>query len=306
MSDLQPGWYDDPAGATGTYRWWDGEGWTRWLSRNRGAAAPAVEPAPAAGPAPGEPASVATAEPAVEASGPAGPVLPPDPLVRLPLAVAVVVGVLLIGVVVVGVVVSASAQGLPSGPAVAPPAKSAARAVGYDTATRAASVGKLKVTLAGAPYVCDSSAQSVLPTLETGLTCNAPVHANYDGKRNTWSATTAVGVLPSALVQGDNLEATARTVFTSARDQFFPREKTTVSGLVAQPTDVGPDVQAVVVAGEVHYRVPKVASRYDRLLVVVVALPDGTRAAVISSRPNDSSAAVKTALQASLDSIAVR
>jgi hypothetical protein len=49
-----------------------------------------------------------------------------------------------------------------------------------------------------------------------------------------------------------------------------------------------------------------VASRYDRLLVVVVALADGTHAVVASSRPDDSGATVQRTLQASLDSITAR
>jgi hypothetical protein len=26
------GWFADPGGKVNTFRWWDGEAWTRWLS----------------------------------------------------------------------------------------------------------------------------------------------------------------------------------------------------------------------------------------------------------------------------------
>lgn len=303
MSDVEPGWHADPAATAGSYRWWDGRAWTRWLSHDQGA--PAPEPAvPGHAPADHAPAVADAADDSPPE--PAAAPLPAEPLVRLPVAVAVVVGVSLVAVVAVGAVVSASAQGVPSGPAAAPPPRSATRAISYDPSTRAASVGRLRLTLAGSPYVCDTSAGAAPPSFETAVVCNAPVHPDYDGRHHDWTATSVVGVVPAALVTAGDLEATGRKVFGSVRGQFFSRETTKVTRLTAQPADLGPGGQAMVVSGEVHYDVPHVASRYDRLLVVVVALADGTHAVVVSSRPDDSGAGVQRTLQASLDSLTTR
>jgi hypothetical protein len=297
VSDPEAGWHADPAGTAGTYRWWDGQAWTRWLSHDQGAPAPDAAEAPSAEPA------VLAQPAAAPASAPEAPAEQP---VRLPVAIAVVVAALVVAVVAVGGVVAASAERLPSGPALAPPARSSSGAVGYNRGTRAVAIGQLKVTLPGSPYLCDSSVGSAPPTFASGVACSAAVHENYDTQGNDWAATVVVGVLPPAFVDAADLKATATKAFGSARGQFFSGDKTTVTEATAEPTELGAGTRAMVVSGEVHYRVPHVASRYDRMLVLVVALPDGTHVVVASSRPDDSGAAMKRALQASLDTITVK
>lgn len=46
MQPTPPGWYWDPQGMPGLFRWWDGEGWTKHVSVVRTAGAP--EPSPSA------------------------------------------------------------------------------------------------------------------------------------------------------------------------------------------------------------------------------------------------------------------
>ncbi|MGH3458045.1 DUF2510 domain-containing protein [Aeromicrobium sp.] len=50
MQPTQPGWYWDPKGMPGLFRWWDGEGWTQHVSviRNVGAPQPGPSGAPSA------------------------------------------------------------------------------------------------------------------------------------------------------------------------------------------------------------------------------------------------------------------
>ncbi|TDT29107.1 DUF2510 domain-containing protein [Naumannella halotolerans] len=50
----EPGWYHDPRGLVGAYRWWDGQAWTDWLSNSEesgppGEAAHSVRPNPLLG-----------------------------------------------------------------------------------------------------------------------------------------------------------------------------------------------------------------------------------------------------------------
>jgi Protein of unknown function (DUF2510) len=56
-----PGWYPDPAGPAGSFRWWDGSAWTGEV---RSATAPGPGPGPAGAPAAGAGAPVADATPA--------------------------------------------------------------------------------------------------------------------------------------------------------------------------------------------------------------------------------------------------
>lgn len=289
MSAPPPGWYADPAGTVAVSRWWDGERWTRWLSTD----ATAPDPTKPASADPGPPAEPL---PAPEES---------DGLVRMPLAVALVVGTLLLAVVAVGAVASATTRGLPSGPAVPPPTRSAGSQVTYNPGSRAASVQDLKVTLPGAPYVCENGPGPALPSFDSVVVCNAPVHENYDGDAD-WSATTGVGVLPASLVVRGDAKATGDRAFASLRGQFFRDTTTTVTKRVAQPTDLAPAGRSVVVSGQVNYTVPGVPSRYDRLLLVVVALSDDRYGIVFSSRPDDTSKAVLTALDASLATVTTK
>lgn len=297
MSAEDPGWYADPSGAAGTHRWWDGAAWTRWLTADPDAAPPGEAPTltPAAGPA-------APAAPAVTtAAVPVGPGPHEGPGVRVPLAVALVVGAVLVAVVGVGAVVSASAERLPSGPAVAPPSPTPARArLVWQPDDNLATVGELRVVLPADPYTCSPSVTTLAPTFDDFVGCSVVVHEDYDGDDGDWTASTGVGLVPDDLVVEDDLKATADRVFSSLRRQSFSETKTTVRDLVASPTDRAPTGRSLLVSGEVAYRVDGLASRYDRVLVVVVQLADGTHAAWFSSRPDDTPAAALEVLDASI------
>jgi hypothetical protein len=50
MQPTPPGWYWDPGNRPGLFRWWDGHGWSEFLSANRSREAPAPLDLPEAGP----------------------------------------------------------------------------------------------------------------------------------------------------------------------------------------------------------------------------------------------------------------
>lgn len=280
MSAPEPGWYADP-GAPSRWRWWDGTAWTGWLTRDP------QDPRPAAA-APSLP-------------GPAA-----EPGVRLPLAVAVVVGALVLAMAAVGAVVSASAQRLPSGPAVAPPTPSTVTpVVQYAPATRTASVAELRWVLPAAPYTCVTEPAARRPAFDQLLLCSAPVHENYEGSAD-WTASTGLGVVsPSLTVPGDP-KATADKLFGSLRGQFFTGERTEVRELVAQRFEGAEPGRATAVSGEVHYDVAGLSSSHDRLVVLVVELADGGYGAWFSSRPDDTPASTLTVLDTSIASLTAR
>lgn len=311
MSAEQPGWYADPSGSRGTFRWWDGRAWTRWLSADAEAAppseAPEAAPVPAAAPA----GAADTTVPAGPAPAPAPAAATPEPVaaeprVGLPLAVAVVTGALLAGVLAVAAVVSASAERLPSGPAVPPPTPSAVvPVVSYDVAARTASVAELRLVLPGAPYTCGTAGQPQQPTFSSVLLCAAPVHENYRGSAD-WTATTGIGVVPEALTVPDDPKATADRVFGSLRGQFFAGQRTEVHKLVAERFAAAPEGAGIAVSGEVHYTVAGVPSRYDRVVVLVVELADGGYGVWFSSRPEDTPEATLAVLDTSIGTLTAR
>ena len=291
----QPGWYADPS-RTAPVRWWDGEQWTRWLSRDPAAAPPGV--APTLTPVePEEPLATAPA-PARRAAA--------EPTVGLPVAVAVVVGTLLVAVVGLGAVARVSEDRLPSGPALAPPAAAAAAPLTFDPATRAASVGELQVMLPGPPYTCSSRPEPFTPAFASVLLCSTAVHEDIDGRGGDWSATAGAGILATDVVVAGDVQQTADQVFAAVRSRFFAQQQTTVTNLGTQPTGLTAAARSTIVTGEVRYRVPGVPSRYDRVVVVVVALADGRYAAVVSARPEKTPTATLDVLDASLASIRVR
>ncbi len=299
MSSQDPGWYGDPSGAAGTYRWWDGAAWTRWLSADADAAPPGEAPTLTPGADPDAPAGAGPAQ--ARTTTVAGPVPHEGPGVRVPLAVAVVLGAVLVAVVAVGAVVSASAERLPSGPAVTPPSPTAARAsLAWQPDDNLATIGELRVVLPAAPYACSPEVTALSPTFTDFVGCSTVVHEDYDDEDGVWSATTGVGLVPDDLVVEDDLKRTADQVFASLRGQFYSGTKTTVRKLVASPTDRAPVGRSILVSGDIGYAIDGLPSRYDRTLVVVVLLADGTHAAWFSSRPDDTPAKAVEVLDASV------
>lgn len=295
------GWYPDPAGQDAAFRWWTGDGWTRWLSLDADA------PPPGVGGPPGEP--ITTLDPA--APGPPSPAPNPEPAttrpagdepaVRWAVAVAVTVGVLLLALVAVGIVVSASTKALPDGPALPPPVVAPA-GVAADLTTRRATVGTVSVTLPAAPYVC-TAPRPAAPIFTSAVACTSVVHENYAGEQD-WAATAGLGVLDDSLVE-DALSTTASNVFDALRESFFSDTATSVTKLNPQRLGDLPTSTVVALTGEVHYQVEGLSSTYDRVVVIVVALEDGRHAAWFSARPDNVSAGTLSSLNTALSTFDV-
>lgn len=190
------GWYADPSGRAETYRWWDGNAWTRWLSDDANA------------PAPDEPGS----------SDPAGGdvfVLDPDhdqPAIRLPLAVGITIGAVILAVILLGVTVSVTEDRLPAGPAIAPPPKQDREVVAlYDGINQSFFAGPVTMKMPGPPYQCDDYPGTLRSGVQNGFRCDFDVHPNYR-ENHSWMADTGFGVLPDAMVVPDDLKSTCEKV----------------------------------------------------------------------------------------------
>jgi Protein of unknown function (DUF2510) len=115
------GWFADPSGKINTFRWWDGQRWTRWLSAD--AAAPDPGPVPrraahrqtAVTAEPPPSAEARLAEP-TDAQPPPQSFASPDPadrVVGLPAAAAIIVGGILLAIIAVGAIISLTADRRP-------------------------------------------------------------------------------------------------------------------------------------------------------------------------------------------------
>ena len=176
----------------------------------------------------------------------------------------------------------------------------------YDASSRTASIEELQLVLPAAPYVCDTTPRSALPTFRSLVVCNAPVHEDYDEDGSDWSATTGLGLVPDSLVVEDSLQLTAAKVFAALRGQFFAGQETTEEKPQRQSWDGAPAGESEARTAEIHYAVDGVPSRYDRTSVLVVALEDGGYGIWFSSRPDDTPEATLAALDASLAGMTTR
>ena len=310
------GWFPDPGGAIGTYRWWDGRGWSRWLSDDVAAGPPAAAPAPlvalAPPPAPvGAPGPAASAVPApapaqAVRTPPSGSAAPVDThAVSVPIAVALVVGVVVVALLVVGLTVVLTEDRIRTGPAAAPPSAPPPAGLLYNVGTRQVRADTVSVVLPGEPYLCETQPGPLKPVLSSGLTCDAAVHRDFAGQRD-WYATSGFGLVESDLVDPDSPTRTAESLFAALRREFFTDTATRVQNLAPVRNEDIPVGKGVFLAGDVHYSVPGLSSRYDRLVVGIFPLPDGRQAAFFSSRPDDTPAATLDAVNRSIATLAAR
>lgn len=293
MSEQTPGWYGDPRGAAGTWRWWDGGRWTGWLSPDASAPPPA-EPAAGPGTEPGT-------EPETTSSTATGG------RVALSVAVLAVVAAVLVGVVVVGLVVWVSEPRLPTGPAVAPPPPQARVAeVTYSGSSRAAEIDEARMVMPGSPYVCAPAPEAKPPAFLSLLSCTMIVHENYNAAGDDAGALVGLGVPePSMIVAGD-LPASARRVFDRLHTAFFYDQETTVGKVTTQKVDLGGAREAYSVYGNIGYDYEGLSSTYDRLFVLVALLDSGDYAVLYSDRPDDLPEATLDVLNQSLNSLTTR
>lgn len=219
--------------------------------------------------------------------------------VAVPAAVGVVVAAVVAALVVVGLVVAITEDRLPTGPALPPPAASAP-SVSFDAPSRVVRYAGVTTRMPGTPYVCPGSPDSVPPLLSSGLLCDAPVHADYDGTSD-WSATAGFGSVADDLVR-PTAAATARAFFDAFRGAGFDNRTTTLGAVTTDQVDLDGRPVALI-SGNVGYTVAGVPSNYDRVLVIVLPVGDGDFAAYVSSRPDDTPEATLDVLNASIDGL---
>lgn len=242
-----------------------------------------------------------------DASTAAAP-LPGEPQVGLPVAVAVVLAAVLLALVVIGAVVSVQPDRVGGGPALAPPAAPVDTYRFSIDRSRRLTYAELTVVLPGAPFTCTPQKDPPPVGLLAFVSCDAPVHPDYDAAGHDWSAVAGVAVAGDAMVDRSDLHRTADQVFEALQTAFYPADNHPVvkkkTGFVVD--DVAPAGSAYAVYADVQVRSPGLKTDHDRLLVIVIRLTSGQHVVYFSDRPTDASPAVTNALRATLTSVSAK
>ena len=80
--------------------------------------------------------------------------------IRIPVAVAMIIGVLTLALVAVGLTVVLTEDRIRSGPALAPPSAAPPTGLLLDPSTRALRIENVQLVLPGPPYVCADAAEN--------------------------------------------------------------------------------------------------------------------------------------------------
>ena len=283
MTDApKPGWYPDPAGATGLYRWWDGSNWAQVTSDSAQAAPPLLvqtEAAAGGGPAlrrisPMRVAAVLSLGFALFVSASIGLVIWRDPSNTSP----------------------QRAAGLPSAGGTDP--------IGHlDERTRKATIGPASLTMPGDPYALSPHPMAIGGVLDLLFWAAAPVHIRYDGKHD-WSSGVLLGRVAEQDSAGD-LQTDGRLAMRRLSQAIFDQHPTELKRMTWEQRTV--DAQpAMLFSAQVHYSVDRLPSRYDTVTALLVRLDDGSLIIAASSVPNDAASDIAHQARDALSTFTVR
>ena len=286
----RPGWYPDPAGATGLFRWWDGSHWAEVTSDSVHAPPPIpVEPE--------------LGQLAVASSPPVSPL-------RVATALSLGFALFISASIGLGLVIwrdhsDTSAQRMAGGSAGRPSAGGvSSEPVGYlEESTRTATIGAASLTMPSDPYVLSPDPMTIRGVLDVLFWASAPVHARYDGQ-NDWSSVVLLGRVSESSSHGD-LETEGRLALHRLSTAIFDRHPTQLKGLSWDERQV--DGQpGMLFSAQVHYQVDRLPSRYDTVTALVVQLDDGSLIIAASSVPNDADFAVARQARDALRTLTIR
>ncbi len=285
----RPGWYPDPAGAPGLYRWWDGSHWADVTSDSVQAPPPLHL--------------------AIEAAGG----VPPDQHAS-PLRIAAALGLgfaffisasIGLGLAIWPTQSNTSAQRAAGGPGGLPTVGSVGTdPVGYlDERTRTATIGPASLTMPGDPYILSPDPMAIRGVLDLLFWASAPVHVRYDGK-NTWSSGVLLGRVAQSSSQ-DELQTEGTLALHRLSNAIFEQHPTELKGLRwdEHAVDGRP---GMLFSARVYYSVDRLPSRFDTVTAVVVRLDDGSLIMAASSVPNDADSDVARQAADALKTLSIR
>lgn len=167
----------------------------------------------------------------------------------------------------------------------------------YDDNTRELAIPGMRMTMPAKPYLTVGLTKPRNGVFERnggalvgGAYTTALVQANYSGS-NDWMAMIRAGRVEDSLAEDGDLEAIADRVLEAELKDSYPddveltikkRKEETLTGNLPRP--------ARIINLQVHYSVPGLKSKYDRVSVLVSSRPDGDGYnGWIGMRPDNSS-----------------
>ena len=285
----KPGWYPDPAGATGLYRWWDGSEWAQVTSDSVHAPPPV-------------PVQAATAIGGVPSTRRASPL-------RITAALSLGFALFVSASIGLGLVLlrdpSSTSVRAAGGPAGLPTAGSVGTdPVGYlDERTRTATIGSASLTMPSDPYVLSPDPMAIRGVLDLLFWASAPIHSRYDGQHD-WSSGVLLGRVSASSSQSDLQTEGTLTLHRLSR-AIFDRHATEVKALSCQQRAVDGH-PGMLFSARVSYRVERLPSRYDTVTALLVRLDDGSLIMAASSVPNDARPDVARQAADALNSLTIR
>jgi Protein of unknown function (DUF2510) len=286
----RPGWYPDPAGAPGLYRWWDGGNWAQVTSDS----AQASPPLPVLVEAP---------------LGEGGPSRRGSPL-RIAAVLSVGFALFVTASIGLGLVLwrdpsNTSAQRAIGGSAGLPsPGGVGTAPIGYlDERTKAATIGPASLTMPGDPYVLSPDPMEIPGVLDLLFWASAPVHIRYDGKHD-WSSGVLLGRLSEPSNPGD-LRTEGTLALHRLSQAIFYQQPTELKEVTWHQRMVNGQ-PGMRFTAEVHYAVDHLPSRYDTVTALLVRLDDGSLIMAASSVPNDADSDIARQASDALRTLTIR
>ena len=286
----RPGWYPDPAGAPGLYRWWDGGNWAQVTSDS----AQAPPPLPVLAEAP---------------FGQGGPSRHTSPLrvtAVLTLGFALFVSASIgLSLVLWRDPSNTSAQRAVGGPAgLSSPGGVGTAPIGHlDERTRTATIGPASLAMPGDPYVLSPDPMKIRGVLDLLFWASAPVHIRYDGKHD-WSSGVLLGRVTEPSNPGD-LRTEGTVALHRLSQAIFDEHPTELKEVTWQQRRVNGQ-PGMRFTAEVHYAVDRLPSRYDTVTALLVRLDDGSLIMAASSVPNDADSAIVRQASDALGTLTIR
>ncbi|HEY6687744.1 MAG TPA: DUF2510 domain-containing protein [Propionibacteriaceae bacterium] len=285
----RPGWYPDPAGAPGLYRWWDGSHWADVTSDSVQAPPPLALP--------------------VEAAGGVPPYRHASPL-RIAAALGLGFALFISASIGLGLAIwptqsNTPAQRAAGGPGGLPSVGSVGTdPVGYlDERTRTATIGPASLTMPGDPYILSPDPMAIRGVLDLLFWASAPVHTRYDGKHD-WSSGVLLGRVAQSSSQVE-LETEGTLALHRLSNAIFDEHPTELKGLRWDEHAVN-GRPGMLFSARVYYSVDRLPSRYDTVTAVVVRLDDGSLIMAASSVPNDADSDVARQAADALKTLSIR
>jgi len=311
----QPGWFPDPSGQPGVFRWWDGQGWTQNVSPGQ-PLQPQIAPQPVAPQSAAQPPGyVPGYAPGYSTGFAPGPMQPPKSSNKLLVALVIVAGVVIVALVVWLVFLlpgkpsepaastptasdtagqtsqpseSATSQTMP--PNCLPPTNSNSAPV---TGSRA-EISGISYPLLMSPWQCPTTSTSA------GYSVLMQVYAMPVTGTTGWNADVLVGNLLNAT----DPQATAENMIPTAQQTMYGDFTVTVSDTTEQPMTIDGNAGWRVDA-HMNYQVPGVDATYDAYTAIVVPNPAGNLMYFEAVMPNTAPQAVKDQVTAAIAGIQV-